>query len=151
MATYCAHCQQQHLHHRFPERGTVQVVLLVQKVVHQRTAALRGLRARLRRTLGQPPPGYHCRHGHRSANASGSQPAKAVYLRKDRVVAKLVLLHHLLTADEPATVTVYQFRHASLKTRLAEATPENTPALQQRSDLPDPNLKRPGFRPQRRL
>ena len=49
-------------------------------------------------------PGYRCRHGHSSAKDPGSRPAKATYLREDRVLSKLPLLLHRLTAAEPAAV-----------------------------------------------
>lgn len=49
-------------------------------------------------------PGYRCRHGHSSAKDPGTRPAKATYLREDRVLAKLPLLLHRLTAAEPAAV-----------------------------------------------
>lgn len=50
----------------------------------------------------QPEPGYRCRHGHSTAKDPGSRPAKATYLREDRILAKLPLLLHRLTAAEPA-------------------------------------------------
>jgi site-specific DNA recombinase len=49
-------------------------------------------------------PGYRCRHGHSSAKDPGTRPAKAIYLRVDRVLAKLPLLLYRLTAAEPAMV-----------------------------------------------
>ena len=49
-------------------------------------------------------PGYCCRHGHSSAKDPGTRPAKATYLREDRVLAKLPLLHRRLTAAEPVAV-----------------------------------------------
>jgi hypothetical protein len=49
-------------------------------------------------------PGYRCRHGHTSAKDPDTQRVKSVYLREDRVLAKLPLLHHMLTAAEPVTV-----------------------------------------------
>lgn len=49
-------------------------------------------------------PGYRCRHGHSSARDPDTPRAKNAYLREDAVLAKLPLLHHLLTAAEPATV-----------------------------------------------
>jgi hypothetical protein len=48
--------------------------------------------------------GYRCRHGHTSAKDSGTRPAKATYLREDRVLAKLPLLLHRLTVTESAAV-----------------------------------------------
>ena len=49
-------------------------------------------------------PGYRCRHGHghRSVKDAATPRPKNVYLREDRVLAKLPLLHHRLTAAEPA-------------------------------------------------
>jgi len=49
-------------------------------------------------------PGYRCRHGHRSAIDPSTPRPKSVYLREDRVLAKLPLLLHRLTAAEPAAV-----------------------------------------------
>ncbi|MEY9928621.1 site-specific DNA recombinase [Catenulispora sp. GP43] len=49
-------------------------------------------------------PGYRCRHGHSSAKDPGTRPAAATYLREDRVLSKLPLLLHRLTAAEPAAV-----------------------------------------------
>lgn len=47
-------------------------------------------------------PGYRCRHGHRSVKDAAPPRPKNVYLREDRVLAKLPLLHHRLTAAELA-------------------------------------------------
>jgi hypothetical protein len=47
-------------------------------------------------------PGYRCRHGHNSAKDPDTARPKNVYLREDRVLAKLPLLHRRLTAAEPA-------------------------------------------------
>ena len=41
--------------------------------------------------------GYRCRHGHNSAKDPGVLRPKNVYLREDRALAKLPLLHHRLT------------------------------------------------------
>ena len=49
-------------------------------------------------------PGYRCRHGHNSAKDPGTPRPKNAYLREDRVLARLPLLHHMLTAAEPAAV-----------------------------------------------
>lgn len=49
-------------------------------------------------------PGYRCRHGHHSAIDPGTPRPKSVYLREDRVLAKLPLLHHVLTAADSAAV-----------------------------------------------
>ena len=46
--------------------------------------------------------GYRCRHGHSSAKDLTVPRPKNTYLREDRVLAKLPLLHHMLTAAEPA-------------------------------------------------
>lgn len=48
--------------------------------------------------------GYRCRHGPTSAKDPGKPRPKNTYLREDRVLAKLPLLHHMLTAAEPAAV-----------------------------------------------
>lgn len=48
--------------------------------------------------------GYRCRHGHTSAKDPGTPRPKNTYLREDRVLAKLPLLYHMLTAAEPAAV-----------------------------------------------
>ncbi|WP_370343314.1 hypothetical protein [Catenulispora sp. MAP5-51] len=49
-------------------------------------------------------PGYRCRHGHASAKNPAAPRPKNAYLREDRVLAKLPLLHHVLTAAELAAV-----------------------------------------------
>ena len=50
-------------------------------------------------------PGYRCRHGHTSAKEPSASRPKNTYLREDRVLARLPLLHHMLTAADPAAVT----------------------------------------------
>lgn len=47
-------------------------------------------------------PGYRCRHGYTSAKNRDLDSPKSVYLREDRVLAKLPLLFHLLAADMAA-------------------------------------------------
>ncbi len=48
--------------------------------------------------------GYRCRHGHTSAKDPAAPRAKSVYLREDRVLAKLPLLHHRLPATDQQPV-----------------------------------------------
>ena len=48
--------------------------------------------------------GYRCRHGHSSAKDPGTRLATTIYLREDRVLAKLPLLLHRLTVADSATV-----------------------------------------------
>ena len=49
-------------------------------------------------------PGYRCRHGHSSAKDANAPRPKNIYLREDRVLAKLPLLHNMLTAAVSAAV-----------------------------------------------
>ena len=48
--------------------------------------------------------GYRCRHGHTNAKDPSVPRPRNTYLREDRVLAKLPLLRHMLTAAEPAAV-----------------------------------------------
>ena len=45
-------------------------------------------------------PGYRCRHGHTSATTPDPDRPKNTYLREDRILAALPLLHHRLTTPE---------------------------------------------------
>ena len=65
---------------------------------------MRDLRARLRRALGQPEARIPLPAWPPQRCGPGAPRPKSVYLREDRILAKLPLLHHILTAADSAVV-----------------------------------------------
>ena len=68
--------------------------------------------------------GYRCRHGHTSAKDPGVLRPKNVYLREDRVLAKLPLLHHRLTSpDQPPSAVGSTTTSSGASASAAKPTP----------------------------